>query len=129
MATTPDQKPKSALTTPGGIRALVTRAQGGDATALAELRQLFATAPEAADILGGDVAREAERALVAAAAGSDPRGQLCRPRRSGVGEADELDVGGSRQRRKVVALGDRTAPDDAEPKCRAAGAHGWHAGR
>lgn len=52
------------------IQALADRAQKGDATALPDVRALLAK-PGTADILGGNLAKEAVRALVDAYAGNN----------------------------------------------------------
>jgi hypothetical protein len=50
--------------------AFLERAAGGDASTLPTLRRMLLQ-PGAADLLGGDLARRAEEALVSAAAGND----------------------------------------------------------
>ena len=48
---------------------VIERANGGDATALADVRQVLDEFPELIENLGGDLAETAESALIAAAAG------------------------------------------------------------
>jgi hypothetical protein len=52
------------------VRALLTRAQRGDASTLPALRQLLQR-PEVVDAMGGDLAGQAEQSLIKAAAGDD----------------------------------------------------------
>jgi hypothetical protein len=64
--TTNDSIPK----TPEEIRQVLKRAQDGDTKALPVLRKLLAE-PEIVDICGGDLAQQAERSLINAAAGTN----------------------------------------------------------
>jgi hypothetical protein len=52
------------------LRALIKRAQGGDESTLPVVRQLLQS-QEAIDLLGGDLARQAERSFLSNAAGKD----------------------------------------------------------
>jgi hypothetical protein len=58
------------LTSAENLRALVDRAQAGDASTLPALRDLLRD-PGMVDSLGGDLARQAEQSLIKAAAGKN----------------------------------------------------------
>ena len=104
--------------TPGDLVSLVGAASGGDEAALARVARLFDAAPGAWDLVG-DLGRDAERALVAAAAGDDPL------RREGLGrrlEAMRREVAGPRPSPLERLLAERVAAawlavQDAELRC------------
>ena len=78
MAKPEPKKPDAALAKPHGwarpdadINAIIRKAEKGDAPALAEVRGMF-DRPGTADMLGGNIAREALRLLVKTATGGNP---------------------------------------------------------